>query len=317
MDSRQRLRHRWAVFLAGGDGIRLRSLTLRIAGDSRPKQFCCICGEQSLLNETRARVMPLFDKDRETIVVSRSHEQYYREDLSHTDGSLVIAQPLNRGTAIAMTMALLEISRADRDAVVAFFPCDHFYTNSDAFRLALEKGFDSVARFPESVLLVGAESRYPEVEYGWIEPESGAPPGPDAAVHRVRCFWEKPSLNRARTLLHRGCLWNEFVCIGRAGAFLDLLRARIPGILRSLEGGFATDDLETAYRAVPAVDFSREILTAQPNRLLVVRDRDSGWTDLGTPERVVEALTQNRVRPAWFAQAVECKLEGTNFEDRR
>jgi mannose-1-phosphate guanylyltransferase len=57
MDSR----HRWAVFLAGGDGTRLRSLTLRIAGDLRPKQFCRVFGEQSLLGETRARVKPLFD----------------------------------------------------------------------------------------------------------------------------------------------------------------------------------------------------------------------------------------------------------------
>jgi mannose-1-phosphate guanylyltransferase len=125
-----------------GHPPRLRSLTLRIAGDLRPKQFCRIFGEQSLLNETRARVRPLFDNDRETIMASRFHEQYYREELVHTGGSRVIAQPLNRGTAIAMTMALLEASRADRDAVVAFFPCDHFYSNSHAFRLALERGLD-------------------------------------------------------------------------------------------------------------------------------------------------------------------------------
>ena len=319
MDLQRRLRHRWAVFLAGGDGMRLRSLTFRIAGDLRPKQFCRIFGERSLLNETRTRVRPLFDNDRETIVVSRSHEEYYRQDLSHADGSRVIAQPLNRGTAIAMTMALLEISRADGDGIVAFFPCDHFYSDSHAFRLALETGLDSAERFPESVVLMGAESRYPEVEYGWIEPEPRVLPDLDAAVHRVRRFWEKPSLNRARTLLHRGCLWNEFVCIGRVSAFLDLLRTRIPGILRSLERGFATGDLKIAYRAVPVVDFSREILTPQSHRFLVVRDRDSGWTDLGTPERVVETLTQNRVRPAWLAEVVECAssaslvagLEGT------
>ena len=29
--------HRWAVVLAGGDGTRLQSLTLKIAGDQRPK----------------------------------------------------------------------------------------------------------------------------------------------------------------------------------------------------------------------------------------------------------------------------------------
>jgi hypothetical protein len=33
-------RYLWAVLLAGGGGVRLRDLTLRIAGDSGPKQFC-------------------------------------------------------------------------------------------------------------------------------------------------------------------------------------------------------------------------------------------------------------------------------------
>jgi hypothetical protein len=44
-----RPRQRWAVVLAGGDGTRLQSLTVRIAGDARPKQFCSIFEEESLL----------------------------------------------------------------------------------------------------------------------------------------------------------------------------------------------------------------------------------------------------------------------------
>src|ERR1700737_3021912 len=111
MDSR----HRWAVFLAGGDGTRLRSLTLRIAGDLRPKQFCRVFIERSLLSESRARVKTLFDDDREIVMVSQCHEQFYREELVHTGGSRVIAQPLNRGTAIAMAMGLLETPPADSD----------------------------------------------------------------------------------------------------------------------------------------------------------------------------------------------------------
>ena len=52
-------RHLWAVLLAGGDGIRLRDLTMRIVGDHRPKQFCPIIGADSLLSQTRARLDPL------------------------------------------------------------------------------------------------------------------------------------------------------------------------------------------------------------------------------------------------------------------
>jgi hypothetical protein len=50
----RRSQHHWAVVLAGGDGTRLQSLTLKIAGDSRPKQFCSIFGGASLLTQTRA-----------------------------------------------------------------------------------------------------------------------------------------------------------------------------------------------------------------------------------------------------------------------
>src|SRR5580658_10504725 len=49
-------RHCWAVVLAGGDGTRLQNLTLKIAGDARPKQYCSILGEESLLAQTRARL---------------------------------------------------------------------------------------------------------------------------------------------------------------------------------------------------------------------------------------------------------------------
>ena len=37
-------RDAWAVIMAGGDGTRLQKLTSKIAGDSRPKQFCRIFG---------------------------------------------------------------------------------------------------------------------------------------------------------------------------------------------------------------------------------------------------------------------------------
>jgi len=111
-----RSRHRWAVMLAGGDGTRLQSLTLKIAGDLRPKQFCSIFGDESLLAQTRARLQSLFHVDRELFVVTRAHETYYREALRNVDDSRIIAQPLNRGTGVAVVLALLHIMQRDADA---------------------------------------------------------------------------------------------------------------------------------------------------------------------------------------------------------
>ena len=75
-------RHFWAVLLAGGDGIRLRGLTVRIVGDHRPKQFCPVVGAESLLRQTRARLDPLFPGDRQVFVVSYAHEKYYSKELA-------------------------------------------------------------------------------------------------------------------------------------------------------------------------------------------------------------------------------------------
>src|SRR5579871_4525944 len=77
----QKVGHPWAVFLAGGDGVRLRDLTMKIVGDDRPKQFCPIVGSESLLRQTRARLDPLFSGDRQVFMVSQSHERYYSREL--------------------------------------------------------------------------------------------------------------------------------------------------------------------------------------------------------------------------------------------
>jgi hypothetical protein len=50
--------------------------------------------------------------------------------------------------------------------------------------------------------------------------------------------------------------------------------------------------LARAYRELPAVDFSRDLLEPQASRLQVLRAPPCGWSDLGTPQRVIETLTQ-------------------------
>src|SRR4051794_39925562 len=74
--------HRWAVVLAGGDGTRLQQLTRLITGDARPKQFCPLFGDKSLLTHTRDRIAPLIPQEQTLFVLSRAHEAYYRSDLA-------------------------------------------------------------------------------------------------------------------------------------------------------------------------------------------------------------------------------------------
>jgi Nucleotidyl transferase/Outer membrane efflux protein len=118
----RQLEHEWAVILAGGDGARLRSLTRRITGDERPKQFCPVLGDQTLVEETRKRVALEVARERTLFLVNRLHERYYYEILSDTPAGNLIEQPRNIGTAPAILYSLMKIAAADSQAVVAFFP---------------------------------------------------------------------------------------------------------------------------------------------------------------------------------------------------
>jgi mannose-1-phosphate guanylyltransferase len=285
--------------LAGGDGTRLQSLTLKIAGDSRPKQFCSVIGGESLLAQTRARLEPLFHVDRTLFVVTRAHETYYREELRDVDDTRIISQPLNRGTGVAVVLALLHILQRDADAVVIFVPCDHYYSDAEACSRAIRSAISGAEQYPDSIVLVGAKAHYPEVEYGWIEPGSTISRAPIRLL-RVNRFWEKPSLPQAQALLRRGCLWNTFVTVGHAKTFGDLVCSQIPDVVLSLSKALAENELDAAYRRMPAVDFSHQVLANQPHRLLTVPDTTSGWADLGSPTRVMDVLARNKIQPAWL-----------------
>jgi mannose-1-phosphate guanylyltransferase len=294
-----RSRHRWAVVLAGGDGTRLQSFTHKIAGDSRPKQFCCIFGGESLLGQTRTRLKSLFDVDRQLFVVTRAQETYYREELRNVDDSCIIPQPLNRGTGVAVALALLHIVQRDADAVVVLVPCDHYYSDGEAFGRAVRSAASGAEQYPDSIVVLGAEADYAEIEYGWIELGAAMSHAP-VPLLRVNRFWEKPSLPKARKLLRRGCLWNTFVTVGHARTFLDLLCSQVPDVVLSLNKALPENELELVYRLMPAVDLSRKVLAPQPHRLLAVRDMTSGWADLGSPTRVMDILTRNNIQPAWL-----------------
>jgi mannose-1-phosphate guanylyltransferase len=290
--------HRWAVVLAGGDGTRLQGLTLEIAGDRRPKQFCSFFDGQTLLTQTRARLELLFHVDRELFLVTRSHETYYREELRNVDESLIIPQPLNRGTGVAVAVALVHILQRDPDAVVVLVPCDHYYADDEAFGRAIRSVISGAEQYPDAVVLLGAEARYAEVEYGWIEVGSVISDTP-VPLFRVNRFWGKPSLLQAQELLRRGCLWNTFVTAGRASTFLDVLCAGVPNVVLAINKALADNELEAAYRVMAAVDLSRKVFAPQPHRLLIVRDATSGWTDLGSPARVMEILGCSNTHSIW------------------
>jgi mannose-1-phosphate guanylyltransferase len=295
----------WAVILAGGDGMRLRSMTRSIAGDDRPKQFCALVGPDALLTETRRRTALAIPAHRTLIVVNQAHERFYTSLLADVRTPAVVAQPENRGTAPAILYALLVLAARQATAdIVAFFPSDHFVSDGAAFMGQVEQAFEGCARRPDLVTLLGIAADRPEPGYGWIEPGEPVAGTDGSPLRLVRRFWEKPAAADAERFRAAGWLWNSFVMVGRVSTLLALIRLSVPDLFRSfadVTGTLGTvgelPALERLYCGLPSVDFSRQVLTARPDTLAVLPVRGVHWNDLGDPERVLATRRRAQATP--------------------
>jgi len=296
-------KHRWGVILAGGDGTRLKNLTQTFSDDNRPKQFCPLLGGRTLLAQTRSRIACSIDRSRTLFVLTSKHQPFYTAELESVPAIQKIVQPSNRGTLPAILWSLLRIAQLDRQASIAFFPSDHYYSNEQKFMDGVEAALECAEVNTYSVILLGAKPKHPEVEYGWIEPDARTVGGGLAGIKR---FWEKPSHQMAKDLLDRGCLWNTFVMVGRVTAFIDMIHQAVPGVYRDFEAIFRllgpnteTEAMQTVYNSLPVADFSRQVLSVSTGKLAVAPLGNVGWNDLGDPRRLVTALFESGIENPW------------------
>jgi len=234
-----------------------------------------------------------------------THRDFYISELDKFQPQRIV-QPANKGTAPPILFSALSIGRIDEDALIAVLPGDHYYADEARLTAALESAFEIAAECPESVVLLGAQPNHPEIEYGWIglgaavESQSGE-------LYRVREFTEKPPPDIARALFGDDTVWNTFVMVGHARAFLHLAAHAIPEVLEALRQaelwtGSETYIEESVYDKLFYSDFSMRVLSPEAQRLLVLRVRDLGWSDLGHPSRVMAVLEKSRSKPQWWTK---------------
>lgn len=287
--------HDWALVLAGGDGSRLQSLTMTASGVAVPKQFCSFGSDASLLHDAMRRAEAVTNAGRTCVVVSEHHRSWWEALDLYIPAGNVIEQPRNRGTATGILLPLLEILRRDPEADLLVLPSDHFVRDEPLLASCLRAAMFSVRRQPGQIVMLGISPDEPDPELGYIVAEDEV----GSNLRSVTEFVEKPSMAAARVLIARGGVWNSFIFAAHGKTLLQAFELRAPEVVEEMrqivsitEPHSRRAELVELYERAPALDFSRDILQCFPTLLRVLTVPPCGWSDLGTPHRVTEALSR-------------------------
>ncbi len=290
----------WVIILAGGEGTRIRPFTTISSGVAVPKQFCRVRDERTMLAVTIDRALRLTPPGRVVVAVVDAHREWWAPELAHIPARNVLTQPESRGTAVAILAALTEIQARHPLARVVVMPSDFEVEDEEVLSRVIRSALLTSTGLGGQVVLLGVKPSHVDCEYGLIVPDSSRL-GPSRGV---REFVEKPPFGLAERLTERGALWNSMIFACEANALCQRIVEMLPSPARTvLQNISAARDVHAAlqaiYRALPELDFCRHVLQRHTRRLRVVEVPPCGWTDLGTPVRLMSWLERHHEARYW------------------
>ena len=272
------------IILAGGGGTRLFPLSRTCF----PKQFMKVGGEQSLLEQTAKRFLPLAKAEDIVIVTNEKYFHHVKSELTGCglQEAHVILEPVGRNTAPAIALAVQycqERMQAQPNEVLLVTPSDHIVKQRDLFVRAIRQG-EALAQL-EQLVTFGVTPSSAETGYGYIE--AGEPIQDGFAV---RSFKEKPDQNTAQAYVASGkYYWNSGMFAFTAEYMKQALQTYQPEIFELLQGGY--EPALTAFAQMP--DISIDYAVAEKSTQVVTVPLTAYWNDIGSWDAIYDVLDKD------------------------
>ncbi len=261
------------VILAGGKGERFWPLSRK----ERPKQFLSLDGSGvSLLQATAQRLLPLAGGwENLWVITAAPIADGVRSQLPELPEANCLVEPEGKDTAPAVAWASLEIAqRMGEDAILGFFPADHWIGDQSAYENTLKTAV-SFAQQHTAIVTLGIQPTSPATGYGYIEQAMTPAQSDDLSIYPVTRFTEKPDHATAETFLATGRFsWNSGMFIFRVGVVLAELAKHVPQMLEALKSrGIA------AYAGLEKISIDYALM--EQTQIAYVLPAKFGWDDLG------------------------------------
>jgi len=291
----------YPVILAGGRGTRFWPLSRK----KRAKQLLALDGNQSMIQQTVARLLPLGSAKQFWIITNDDLRPAILQQLPKLPKAQVLAEPAGRNTAPAIGLAAFLLLREHPDAVIGMFPSDHVIANEQSYRATIKRGAE-IAAAGENIVVLGIRPTRAETGYGYIEAGSEFN---DAL--RVRRFTEKPDAEKAAAFVAAGnYFWNSGMFLWSARTLANALLEHLPKTARLLEeiaATFGTRKFAATFRKLYpkceniSVDYAvlepRSAKGEQAGNIFCL-PADFGWNDLGSWTALHEHHTAKSSPPA-------------------
>ncbi len=296
-----------AVILAGGRGTRFWPRSRR----KRAKQVLAVLGEETLIQQTVARLRPLVPPDRLWVITNRYLRNEILNQLPGIPPSQVIAEPAQRNTAAAIGLAAHLIRRRTPEAIMGVFPADHVVLKAVPFQKAVRAAAQAAAM--GSIVVLGIRPRWPETGYGYVQFGKKPADSKKTVLLPVTRFCEKPDRTAAARFLKTGMhYWNSGMFIWRTSTILHAIERYLPMTDSVLKRIAAGGQLEKLYPECENISIDYAVLEKAPN--VVGIPCDMGWSDVGSWSAVYDLLPRDAANNAVRGHAWMLNSKG-NYVD--
>ncbi len=283
-----------ALIMAGGSGTRFWPEST----NQKPKQFLPLFGDQTMLQNTAARIQPLIPVKRTWVITNDRYVDLVQKQLPQVPAANIIGEPVAKNTAPCVAASAALIQQRDPDAVMIVLPADHLIKNSEIFRSTLQAAVEK-ARQSEVLVTIGIKPMRPETGYGYIEfDENSGEFMSGHSVKKVKRFREKPDIATAREFISAGhFLWNSGMFIWTVQAIRDAFQHYLPEVANaanSLQKSSKKGQkkaLEAYYHACPSISIDYGIM--EKAQEVFVIPGDFGWNDVGSWKALYELSDKN------------------------
>lgn len=282
----------FALIMAGGIGARFWPRSK----EKTPKQLLKIFGENTLIQDTVARLNGIIPNENIFIITNKIQKPEIQKQLPSVPSENILEEPFGKNTAACIGYASLIIREKSADAVTIVLPADHIIRDKDEFHKTLMTAADFAYK-NGGLVTIGIIPTRPETGYGYIQIDDAVV---SENIHKVLTFAEKPNYATAVRFLESGdFLWNSGMFIWRIDSIFEEIRKLMPElydslqtIKQSLHSPNFDEILVQVYGQLRNISIDYGIMEKSQNVFLT--KGKFGWSDVGSWEEVYQLSAKNK-----------------------